>query len=185
MLEAKEQENIDKYIALCKGKSHRAMQIIELLTDRDYFVQPAGMKHHGNYIGGLFEHSYVVTRELLYLTNKLGLVWSQKDSPIIIGLLHDLCKLDDYRLRKADNELGYEILWNKEMLYAGHGEKSLIMALELVEYLTSEEMACIRYHMGAFTDKQEWEFYSRAVETFPNVLYVHTADMIASKVRKV
>lgn len=48
--------------------------------------------------------------------------------------------------------------------------------------LTEEEVMCIRYHMGAYTDKSEWEYYGRAIEKYPNVLWTHTADMIASKI---
>ena len=29
--------------------------------------------------------------------------------------------------------------------------------------LTEEEIMCIRYHMGAFCDKSEWNDYTRAV----------------------
>ena len=43
-------------------------------------------------------------------------------------------------------------------------------------------MTCIRYHMGAFIDKEQWNDYTRAVEQYPNVLWTHTADMIASHV---
>lgn len=51
---------------------------------------------------------------------------------------------------------------------------------------TDEEIACIRWHMGAYeTDTKMWNYYGRAIETFPNVLYTHTADMIASKIRGV
>ena len=49
--------------------------------------------------------------------------------------------------------------------------------------LTDEETMCIRYHMGAFTDQKEWEYYTRAVKKYPNVLYTHTADMIASQIK--
>ena len=41
---------------------------------------------------------------------------------------------------------------------------------------------CIRYHMGAFTEKEEWRLYTRAVNQFPNVLWTHQADMIASHI---
>lgn len=51
--------------------------------------------------------------------------------------------------------------------------------------ITREEEACIRYHMGAFTEKEEWKDYTDAVERFPNVLWTHTADMIASHITKV
>lgn len=33
--------------------------------------------------------------------------------------------------------------------------------------------------------KSEWEFYSRAVRRYPNVLWTQTADMIASQIKGV
>ena len=51
--------------------------------------------------------------------------------------------------------------------------------------LTEEEAACIVYHMGAYTEKEKWDFYGRAIERFPNVLWTHHADMIASKIKGV
>lgn len=44
------------------------------------------------------------------------------------------------------------------------------------------KIMCIRYHMGAFTDKSEWNDYTRAVRQYPNVLWTHQADMLASHV---
>lgn len=41
---------------------------------------------------------------------------------------------------------------------------------------------CIRYHMGAFTDKSEWNDYTRAVSQYPNVLWTHQADMLVSHI---
>ena len=48
--------------------------------------------------------------------------------------------------------------------------------------LTEEEVACIRWHMGAFDDQKFWNYYTAAVKKYPNVLWTHTADMIASQV---
>jgi hypothetical protein len=48
--------------------------------------------------------------------------------------------------------------------------------------LTPEEVMCIRWHMGAFDEKENWQYYSRAVNKYPNVLWTHTADMIASQI---
>ena len=45
-------------------------------------------------------------------------------------------------------------------------------------------MYCIRFHMGAF-EQADIEGYSKAVEKFNNVLFAHTADMIASKIKGV
>ena len=48
--------------------------------------------------------------------------------------------------------------------------------------LTEQEIACIRWHMGSFTDQKEWENYGSAGERYPAVLFTHTADMYASHV---
>ncbi len=117
------------------------------------------------------------------MTVRLGLEWKEKDSPLIVGLLHDLCKLDQYLIKETEG--GYKIEYNKEQLLSGHGDKSLIIAMDFMEYLTDEEQACIRYHMGAFTDEKEWKYYTRAVKKYPNVLFTHTADMIASQIMNI
>ena len=39
------------------------------------------------------------------------------------------------------------------------------------------------YHMGAFTDKEEWQDYTRAIHRYPNVLWTHQADMIAAHIK--
>ena len=41
---------------------------------------------------------------------------------------------------------------------------------------------CVLYHMGAFTDREHWREFTNAVQRFPNVLWTHHADMIASHV---
>ena len=184
-LEEVEQNNIDDFIKRYGGTSSRLDDMLELLIDHDFFVCPAAQKYHGNYIGGLYDHSKQVAIELYTLTVKLDLKWDSPDSPLIIGFLHDLCKLDQYKIVESENGEGSTIEYNKEQLYDGHGEKSLIMALDLGGYLTDEEKACIRYHMGAFTDEKEWKYYTRAIKQFPNVQYTHTADMIASQILNV
>ena len=48
--------------------------------------------------------------------------------------------------------------------------------------LTEEERLCIRWHMGAFDKKENWDGYDKAVAQYQNVLWTHTADMVASRV---
>ncbi|WP_291236780.1 HDIG domain-containing metalloprotein [Frisingicoccus sp.] len=146
------------------------------LMENGYFDAPAAKSHHGAYKGGLFDHSLAVAAELQNLTDKLGLKWEREESPYLIGLLHDVCKMEDYIYSDDD-----KIEWNNHAMYSGHGDKSLIMLMGLIE-LTEEEKLCIRYHMGAFVDQKEWSYYSRAVNICPNVLFTHTADMIASQI---
>lgn len=149
------------------------------LIAEGFFTAPASTKYHGNYEGGLFDHSFTVTKSLLSLTKHMGLVWKRKQSPYIVGMLHDLCKCDQY-IRNWDGTWSY----NPNVLLPGHGEKSIILAQKMVN-LTDEEIACIRWHMGAFDDKENWNKYGKAIEKYPNVLWTHTADMMAARIFKI
>ena len=93
-------------------------------------------------------------------------------------MYHDLCKCDNYILDVETNKY----IYNPDIVIPGHGEKSVILAQKYIK-LTDEEIACIRWHMGAYEkDPKMWEYYGRAIEEYPNVLWTHTADMIASKI---
>ena len=102
-------------------------------------------------------------------------------------MYHDLCKIDQYKhpvmAECLDGQKSYSPDWefNTNTLLKGHGEKSVMLISQFFN-LTEEEILCIRYHMGAFTDKEEWGFYTRAINKYPTVLWTHTADMIASHV---
>lgn len=161
-----------QFSALMQGRIPEEM--FSYLTFSGYFEAPAAISHHGNYPGGLYAHSYAVTESLLFLSKRLGLKWQKERSPYIVGMFHDLCKLDDYK------QVNGVWQWDKKAR-PGHGEKSLLM-LTLHMELTEEESLCIRWHMGAFDDKANWNGYTEAVGKYPNVLYTHTADMIASQV---
>ena len=150
----------------------------ENLDELGFFTAPASTKYHGAYEGGLFDHSLEVAKQLVNLTNKLDLKWRREASPYIVGMFHDLCKCNAYIWDIETNSYKY----NNDLIIPGHGEKSIIMLQKLIE-LTDEEIACIRWHMGAYEkDPKMWEYYGRAIEKYPNVLYTHTADMIASKI---
>ena len=87
-------------------------------------------------------------------------------------MFHDLCKIDQYRCERQENTILWE--YNPDTLFKGHGEKSVMLLSQFFQ-LTEEEIACIRYHMGAFTPEKEWNDYTRAVKMWPNVLRTHHA----------
>ena len=151
---------------------------IQDLDEIGFFTAPASTKYHGAYEGGLFDHSFTTAKTLVDLTERLNLKWERPESPYIVGMFHDLCKCDNYKTHAFDNTFSY----NPDIIIPGHGDKSVIMLQRYVD-LTDEEIACIRWHMGAYeADPKMWEYYGRAIEKYPNVLYTHTADMIASKI---
>ena len=158
---------------------------LEELDNIGFFTAPASTKYHGAYEGGLFYHSLEVAKRLVNLTDKLGLTWERPESPYIVGMFHDLCKCDNYVEINTLEEvvpINIKYRYNPGIIIPGHGDKSVIMLQKFIS-LTDEEIACIRWHMGAYeTDTKLWEYYGRAIEAYPNVLYTHTADMIASKI---
>lgn len=125
------------------------------------------------------------------LTEECRLDWQNPRSPLLVGMFHDLCKMDNYQHPVIAETLGGEEIrddskWEYAMdtLLKGHGDKS-VMVLAQYFKLTEEEIMCIRYHMGAFCDKSEWNDYTRAVHKYTNVLWTHQADMLASHVEGV
>lgn len=154
----------------------------ELFRRYKAFEAPASTKYHGSYPGGWFDHSLCVMQQLVLLTERNGLEWQRPESPYIVGFFHDICKLDQY-VEVRQDEAGKPIYaWRSDTLFKGHGDKSVLILASVGAQLTEEEVTCIRYHMGAFIDKEQWNDYTRAVEQYPNVLWTHTADMIASHV---
>lgn len=143
-----------------------------------FFDAPASTKYHGAYEGGLFDHSLCVAQSLVDLTNKLDLKWERSMSPYVVGMFHDICKCGNYTKDFETNQY----IYNPDTIIPGHGDKSVIILLQHLS-LTKEEIACIRWHMGAYEkDTKMWDYYGKAIEKYPNVLYTHTADMIASKI---
>ena len=149
------------------------------LITTDYLYAPASTRHHGYFKGGLLCHSLVVTKLLLEYTINNNLEWIRIQSPVLVGMLHDLCKVYTYVYDEYDKSYFYS-----EYMYMpvhGHAEKSLAFIMKHGLQITEEEMLCILHHMGAY-EKDKWNEYGEAIQRYPNVLWTHMADMYASKV---
>jgi len=185
-----ERREFTKYIMAAFITNRAASGLFKWLGASGYYNCPAGKGHHGACRGGLFIHSFEVTRQLVLLTELYQLEWMDNGSPIIIGILHDVCKLHEYDYdfdSKIDIQEKYFTgkgpIEYRPTFESGHGSKSILMLSSKI-LLTEEEALCIRYHMGAYTDSSEWRFYDEAIKTCPNVFWTHTADMIASKLER-
>lgn len=159
-------------------------RVIKYMEETDFFVAPASTKYHGNYDGGLAEHSLNVY-ELLQEKNKKFDLGLSDDTVAIVSLLHDFCKINFYNKqecwRKNDKNRwesyeGYKVI---DDFPIGHGEKSVIMLQNFIR-LTKEEMLMIRWHMGNTEPKEQMMNISNTYNLVPAAVALHTADMEAS-----
>lgn len=186
---------MNKFLEVMKidGRPLVSVDMLDWLVKEGFFVKPAAIKHHGNYTGGLFDHSLEVMEDLVEMTQKFGIPWSRPESPYIVGMFHDVCKLDDYCDENASDVVvmgsGSPISknpkwnYNDNKILTGHGDKSVMMLSQFIN-LTEEEMLCIRFHMGAYVTS-DWDAYDKAIKKYQSVLWTHTADMYASKVQDI
>ena len=150
-----------------------------------YFGQPASKEHHLAERGGLVNHSVNVTRRLVQLTEGLGVKWSRKESPYLVGMLHDLVKCRCYRAVPGTEQDAVPKWEYVPIYYPGHGAASFAIAMELGFLLRPDEIVAIIFHMGMFgvgkeyTDKE----FNAAMEFFsPQIVATHCADWWAARV---
>ena len=161
-------------------------KLISFLQKSDFFKAPASTRFHGTFEGGLAQHSMKVY-EILKEKVKTSVIPLdiKEESILIIGLLHDICKVNFYKVdyRNAKNSLG---VWEKVPYYAvedtipyGHGEKSVMMISEYIK-LTNEEKYAIRWHMGYTEPKELYGTIGEAYKKYPIALLAHEADLEAT-----
>ena len=177
----------EKFLELLKTVKREGIdELIEFLEKTDFFKAPASTRFHGNYEGGLVEHSLKVYEILKHkVQTNIEPIDVPEESIIIIALLHDICKANFYKIdyRNAKNSLG---VWEKVPYYTiedtipyGHGEKSVMMITEYMK-LTPEEKYSIRWHMGFTEPKEQYTTVGLAYTKYPLALLTHEADLEAT-----
>ena len=136
--ELKVAENRRRFTEIYRSTVTRegADRLFAYLESTDFFSAPASTRYHGNYEGGLCQHSLNVYDCLCDILARprmqevYGIRYSD-ESIAIAALLHDLCKVNFYKtsFRNAKNEQGK---WEQVPYYTiednlpyGHGEKSV------------------------------------------------------------
>ena len=170
-------------------KRDGADELLKWLRGTDFFTAPASTKFHGNFKGGLVEHCVLVYKrfcKLVELEYGVDYVKTNSESLAIIALLHDVCKVDCYKIELRNVKTNG--VWEQKPYYAvedclpyGHGEKSVYMITGFMK-LTREEAMAINWHMGAFDARvrDSTTLLNRAYDMFPLALLFHLADMGAS-----
>ena len=165
-------------------------KLLEWLQKSDFFTAPASTRFHSAHEGGLCEHSVkTYYRFIQNLDMEYDGMWEDKishESVAIIALLHDVCKVDyykiDYRNVKKDGvweSVPYFTVEDK--LPYGHGEKSVYILSAFMK-LTRDEAMAINWHMGGYDQRVLGGSYalSSVFYKYPLSLLFHIADVQAT-----
>lgn len=192
------EENKAKIFNLLKSTKRKGIDnVISELDKSDFYIAPASSKFHGNYDGGLAEHSLNVYIQAMYIKKvqqkiRPDIINNINDNSIILcSILHDICKIGYYKKvkkwRKDPNNKWEEYETydsDSKSMPLGHGEKSVIMLLKWGLELTEEEMLAIRWHMGAFDKPGYYASEQNFNESskIPLVSIISCSDMLATKI---
>ena len=182
-------------------------KLINWLTEKsDFFTAPASTKYHSNFEGGLCQHCLNVFYSLEALVNTFASEWKyeenengssetcvpkyDRDSIIIVGLLHDLSKANYYEtyMRNVKNEdTG---VWEKvpeyrsidahdRFIFGNHEETSEFMVRSFIP-LTLEESVAILHHMGGTSHDSSQTDLSIIYNKYNLACLLHAADMLST-----
>jgi hypothetical protein len=160
-------------------------KLIHYMTvESDFFEAPAAAEHHEAFPGGLALHSLRV-REFLEKINTMTGCHLAVDTVTIAAICHDLCKTNFYvkdtKNKKINGRWETVDYWKSDpALPLGHGECSLVIAMQHIALTTTEQMM-IRWHMGAW--EPGWAFgyptgfaLKAAQERYPAISMICSAD---------
>ena len=182
----------------------------QFLENSDFFNAPASTMYHGNWPGGLAEHSLLVLLQTVKLCTSMGVTLPGRRGEVVDGveqpldeerlaylremvlaaLLHDVSKADYYEqsTRNVKDESGQ---WRQVPFFKRregvpslpHGVESL-SRIERWRPLGAAWRSAVVHHMGAFC-QGNLETFSVSCRAYPEVLLLHTADMWAAQVKGV
>jgi len=163
--------------------------LLAWLEESDFFTAPASTRFHGNYEGGLCEHSVNVYEELVRLLKAYPEVRVTAETAAIVTLLHDLCKIGCYKQELRNQKVGGVwvqrpvYVFQEDFCYGGHGSKSVYLAQKHMN-LNEQEAVAINCHMG-FSDRAPGDYsLGNAYENYPLAWLLHVADESATYIRE-
>jgi len=137
--ELKQEDKIKRVEALLRSTKKEGIEdYIKHLRDVGFYEQYGSIKYHGNYKGGLLDHSLNILN-LLNVLCKLFKINFPISSIIICAIGHDQCKEEAYINGR----------WNPKNSGNGHAKYSLEILKKYI-VLTPEEETAIKYHMGMY-----------------------------------
>ncbi len=160
--------------------------------DCDFFTAPASTKYHGNYTGGLCEHSLDVYDMALRLEETFReeirrqyLVLNRPfnrdefmESLVISTLFHDLCKVNFYKVKTNAKNAFFVV--DEQLPFGGHGSKSVYVLSKYLKDIRDEEAIAINCHMGFSRGNDNSVSIGESFQYSPLAWLVHVADEAAT-----
>ena len=154
--------------------------LLVFLEKSDFYIAPCSTKYHLNIPGGLVYHSLNVFKLFKEKVERYKLELGF-ESIVICSLLHDICKVNFYKLNKEKNEKEPYVIDDQFPL--GHGEKSVILLQKFIN-LTNKEIMIIRWHMSGFGDclynSYHGRSYYKSIKICPEIIALFCADYEAT-----
>lgn len=163
--------------------------LLEWLESTDFFTAPASTRFHGDYEGGLCNHSINVWEELVRLLKAYPEVKVTAETAAIVALLHDVCKVGCYKTELRNKKVNGvwvqqpTYVFQEDFCFGGHGSKSVYLIQKHMA-LTEVEAVAINCHMG-FADRSPSDYsIGNAYEQHPLAWLLHVADESATYIRE-
>lgn len=183
--------NKERFISLCSCINRDGIdELMKWIEESDFYIAPASSRYHGNYSGGLLEHSLNVYDELKRLLTIYPNLDVSEESIVICSLFHDLCKVNMYATEKRNRKNAITGQWEsydcyipkERFCYGGHGSKSVFLVQNFI-HLTPEEAVAIQCHMSSWEDGTA-KYVGSSFEQFPFAWLVHVADESATFIKE-
>lgn len=106
---------------LLKVKRSGIEDLTDWLNDSDFFEAPASTKGHGNYVGGLADHTLNTYDSLSLINDSFRDKETQysDETIIIVSILHDLCKVNTYK-QDDEHATGPQLTYLKDLIDKDH-----------------------------------------------------------------
>lgn len=178
----------DRFVGLLSSVQRPGTdKLMGWLEKSDFFTAPASANYHGAEDGGLLAHSLAVHDILRHMTGP-SFPTVEPEFAIVCGLLHDLAKVNFYKISTRNVKNEETGVWEKKPFYQiedkfpmAHGSKSVYIINEFT-HLTVEEAMAIHWHMGAWnaTEYADRQALSAAMNKYPLCLALQIADQAAT-----
>lgn len=194
--------NKSRFVALVKSITRdgfEADKLLYKLENSDFYTAPASTVYHNSFAGGLLAHSLNVYDRLVTLVNSLDITAYSEDTLKIVGLFHDLAKMNFYESyvrnvkrysdhgSKSDDmgkfdwasERGYKVREPADRyLFGTHGQNSERI-LSYFTPLSEEESAAIIWHHAGMDNGGVDKDLTPILNKYSLATLLHIADMIA------